>query len=95
VSGFSIVMALLAGVALGLFFYAGLWLTVRRLLTAEHPVLITLGSFWIRVAAVLAGFVFLARQGPGHVAVAMAGFAAARLAVSRLIPERRPSAKCI
>ena len=44
----SLRFALMAGIALGVFFYGGLWLTVRRLLMTRHPVLLTLGSFCVR-----------------------------------------------
>ena len=87
-------LSALVGIALGLFFYGGLWFTVRRLMTTEHPVLLALGSFWIRVLAVLAAFVLLTRTGFECVAIAMAGFIFGRLAVSRFVPARRPVAKC-
>jgi len=94
VSGFAVILSVLIGVALGLFFYGGLWFTVRRLATTPHPVLLTLGSFWIRLVVVLAAFAFLTRAGLEYVALAMASFILGRLAVSRFIPARRPVAKC-
>lgn len=93
-SPIAIVSSVMAGIALGLFFYGGLWFTVRRLATTPHPVLLTLGSFWIRLVVVLAAFVFLTRAGLPYVALAMASFILGRLAVSRFIPARRPAAKC-
>lgn len=93
-SPIAIVSSIMAGIALGLFFYGGLWFTVRRLATTPHPVLLTLGSFWIRLVVVLAAFVFLTRAGLPYVALAMASFILGRLAVSRFIPARRPAAKC-
>ena len=89
-----VISSIAAGIALGLFFYGGLWFTVRRLATTPHPMLLTLGSFWIRLVVVLAAFVFLTRAGVEYVALAMASFILGRLAVSRLIPARRPVAKC-
>ena len=88
------VLSALIGIALGLFFYGGLWFTVRRLTTTHHPVLLMLGSFWVRVLAVVTAFVFLNRAGLGCVAIAMAGFLFARLAVSKFLPVGRPAAKC-
>jgi F1F0 ATPase subunit 2 len=49
-------LALAAGLALGLFFFGGLWLTVQRLPTTQWPVLLTLGSLLARTAVTLAGF---------------------------------------
>jgi len=94
VSPIAVISSIMAGIALGLFFYGGLWFTVRRLATTPHPVLLTLGSFWIRLLVVLAAFVFLTRAGLVYVALAMASFILGRLAVSRFIPARRPVAKC-
>jgi len=95
VSGIFAILSVLTGVALGLFFYGGLWFTVLRLATTEHPVLLTLGSFWIRLSVVLAAFVLLTRAGLPYVGFAMASFLLGRVAVSRFIPARRPVAKCI
>ena len=83
-----VVLDLLAGVALGVCFYGGLWFTVQRLATSAHPVLLTVGSFWLRLVVVLAAFVLLARQGLASVVISMSGFVLARLAVSRLVPDR-------
>lgn len=93
-SPIAVISSIAAGIILGLFFYGGLWFTVRRLPTTGHPVLLTLGSFWIRLVVVLAAFVFLTRAGVSYVTLAMASFILGRLAVSRFIPARRPVAKC-
>ncbi|MBA3923357.1 MAG: ATP synthase subunit I [Nostocaceae cyanobacterium] len=52
-------LTLLAGFALSLFYFGGLWLTVRRLPTAQNPVLLTLVSFLGRLAIVLASFALI------------------------------------
>ena len=88
------VLSIAIGALLGLLFYGGLWLTVRRLATTDHPVLLTLGSFWIRLLVVLTAFVWLARSGLANGVIAMASFILGRLAVSRVLPARRPAAKC-
>lgn len=87
----SIVVQLLAGAGLGVLFYAGLWLTVRALLTARHPGLLAFGSFWIRTLLVLAGFLFLAKGRWENALICIAGFMAGRFAVS--IPLRMPAAR--
>jgi len=86
------IFSLLGGLALGAFFYGGLWFTVQRLPGTAHPVLFILGSYWLRLFGVLAAFVFLARQGLECAAIAMAGFVLGRIAVSNLINDRR--ARC-
>lgn len=89
------ILSIPAGLALGILFYGGLWFTVRRLPSTAHPVLLTLGSFWIRLAVVLGSFLVLAKQGLVYLSIAMTGFVVARLVIARLLPEGRPAAKCI
>ena len=81
----SITLRLAAGVAMGAFFYGTLWLIVRRLPTARHPVLLTLGGFWVRLITVLAGFFLLMQGRWEYAAMCLAGFMAGRFAVSRLL----------
>lgn len=85
---------MLAGMALGGFFYLGLWLTVRSLVTARHPVVLTVASFWIRTLVVLASFVYLMQ---GHWQYALAcftGFVMGRVAISIPLRVREVRAKC-
>ncbi len=87
-NGFSVIVRLLAGTALGLFFYAGLWLTVRSLPRARHPVLLALGSFWIRILVVLAGVLLLMKGRWQYLVVCLVGFLVGRIAVWKALPER-------
>ena len=93
-NGISMAIAVPAGVLLGVFFYGGLWLTVQRVASTGHPILLTIGSFWLRMVIVLAGFVVLARRGFVDVTLAMAGFVVGRMLVSRFLPERRRASRC-
>lgn len=82
------VAAALAGGALGLLYFGGLWLTVRRVPTARRPGLLVAASFLGRLAAAGAGFGLLAARGPLALAAALAAFLGVRLAlVRRLGPE--------
>jgi F1F0 ATPase subunit 2 len=76
---------LFAGLALGLFFYGGLWFTVRSLATVRHPGLWTVGSFWLRTAVVIAAFVLIARSRWDFALIAILGFSLARLVVTQLL----------
>ena len=77
----TLIAAGIAGALLGLVFFWGLWLTVRRLPDARHPALRMLVSLLLRFAVVLAGFYVLARQGEWqHLIIAAAGFVLVRLA---------------
>ncbi|MBZ5523260.1 MAG: ATP synthase subunit I [Acidobacteriia bacterium] len=84
----AILLRLLAGLALGVFFYSALWFTVRSLPAARHPVLLTLGSFWGRTLAVLASFFVLMQGRWEYAAACLAGFMAGRLVVSRMLQPK-------
>jgi F1F0 ATPase subunit 2 len=94
VSSFSILLRVVAGISLGIFFYAGLWLTVRSLPKTRHPVFITLGSFWLRTAAVLACFLVLVRGRWQYAAACLLGFLMGRLAVTIPLRAPTPRTKC-
>jgi F1F0 ATPase subunit 2 len=90
---FLIASRLVLGVALGIFFYAGLWFTVKRLSHARHPALLTLGSFWARTIIVLAGFVALIEHSWQYALAVFAGFIAGRLLTSQFLILPRAAAK--
>ena len=48
-------LAAVGGALLGLFYYAGLWFTLRRLPEQAHPALWVFGSFIVRLAVSMAG----------------------------------------
>ncbi|HWE49973.1 MAG TPA: ATP synthase subunit I [Bryobacteraceae bacterium] len=81
----SMVLAAVTGLTTGILFFGGLWATVRRLATARHPVILTLGSFWIRVVLAVAGFLLASRGDWRNAALCLAGFLAARFGVSRWV----------
>ena len=86
----TLILAGLAGAALGTIFFGGLWWTVRRGVSSGHPGRWFLGSGLLRMGIVLAGFYLL---GDGHwprLVGALAGFIVARIAVMWLTrPERK------
>ncbi len=83
----SIVIALLVGTALGVFYFYGLWWTVRRL-NSHHAAIWLPVSFLVRGAVVVGGF-YLVMDGRWEpLLAALAGFIAARIVViSRLKKE--------
>jgi F1F0 ATPase subunit 2 len=86
--------AFAVGAGLGLLFYGGLWFTVASLATARLPALLALASFWIRSLAVVAGVLFLIRQGWQYGLLFVPGFAFGRLAVALILRKWRPPEKC-
>ncbi len=51
-----LLIAFPAGIALGLFYFAGLWMTVQRLPSARRPALLTFGSLFLRLSICVLGF---------------------------------------
>jgi len=74
----------LAGVALGIAYFAGLWWTVRRAVSSRRPAAWFAASFAVR--AVLAGAVFWVVAGNGAAALllSLAGFILVRVVATRV-----------
>lgn len=49
-------ICLMMGIGLGVFYFGGLWVTVKILPGAQSPALLALGSFFGRTAVVISGF---------------------------------------
>jgi F1F0 ATPase subunit 2 len=81
----SLAVSLTVGVTLGVLFYGGLWITIRRLMTTHHPIAVTLGSLSLRTVAVLAGLLFVTRGRWQNALGCLAGFVIGRIAVSRYL----------
>ena len=75
--------ALLGGFALGVFFFVGLWWTVRRGVMAAQPAAVFLGSMVLRTLVVMVGFYCLGRGDWRNVAGSLTGFVLARFLVMR------------
>lgn len=78
------VLALTAGLLLGVFFFGGLWWTVRKGLSTKWPALMFPGSLLLRSVVTVAGFYVV---GDGHwqrLLVCLLGFVIARFIVTRL-----------
>lgn len=75
----------LAGIGLGMLYFGGLALTVRRLI-AGGGVLLTLCSFLVRGAVLIAGFRLLARTHAEYWVACLLGFTAARVIWSKATP---------
>ena len=90
-----LLLAFTAGLGLGLFYFGGLWLTVRRLSASRDPVPLLLVSFVGRTALAMVGFYFVMGGCWERALACLAGFLVARLVLtSRLRPGRAPLAPC-
>lgn len=80
----TLAVAFMVGVLLGVFFFGGLWWTVSRGLRSDHAALLFLGSLVVRSAVVVGGFLLVSGGLWPRLLACAAGFAAARVAVTRL-----------
>ncbi|RAR62834.1 MULTISPECIES: ATP synthase subunit I [Halomonadaceae] len=78
----------LAGLALGAFFFGGLYWTVRRGLVSTRPARWFLASLAVRLAVTLYGFYLVAGDQWPRLLACLVGFLIARVAVTWL--TRRP-----
>lgn len=76
--------ALAAGLGLGVFFFAGLWWTVRRGISSPHPALWFCGSLLLRTGIALLGFYLVAGDDWQQLLASLLGFVIARFIVTRL-----------
>jgi F1F0 ATPase subunit 2 len=72
------------GLALGAFFFGGLWWTVRKGIASPRPALWFLGSLLVRTSVVMAGFYYIGQSNWQRLMASLAGFIVARFAVSRV-----------
>ncbi|WP_185958340.1 ATP synthase subunit I [Fodinibius sediminis] len=67
-------IALTSGMALGFFYFGGLWLTIRKVTKQGYPPLLVLISFLIRMALVMGVFYVLLTQHWAYMITALASF---------------------
>jgi F1F0 ATPase subunit 2 len=77
-------LALLAGVVLGAIFYGGLWWTVRSSLASRGLAVWLVGSFLLRATIAVGGFYGVSQGDWRRLLACLAGFAIARMGVTRL-----------
>jgi len=85
----SLALALAAGILLGIFFFGGLWWTVRKGVSAKHPALWFMGSMLLRTCMVVLGFYFILGDDWRKLLAGMLGFIIARLCVLRFTREMK------
>jgi len=80
----ALVLAWLAGGALGAFFFGGLWWTVQKSLASARPALWVFGSLLLRMGVTMMGFYVVAGHDWQRMVSCLLGFVMARLIVTRL-----------
>jgi F1F0 ATPase subunit 2 len=83
---------LVAGAALGLFYFGLMWLTVNQLQNSRAPVALLMISFFGRLAVTLYGFYLVSGRQGDRLIAALAGFVAARLVMVAYLRPTAPRA---
>ncbi len=81
------VLSVLAGLALGVMFFGGVWWTVRRVLVSSRPAGLMLISMLVRTGLVVAGFYLVSDGHLQRLLFCLMGFMIARLLATRGLPR--------
>ena len=86
-----IILCLAIGAGLGIFYFGGLWLTLKKLPSSGNPYFLTLGSFFGRTVLSLFGFYLVARGGQWErLLISLFGFILMKLFMMwRLGPDKK------
>lgn len=77
----SMIVAFVAGIALGIVFFGGLWFTVKKAVHAKNPAIWIVISFILRISIILLGFYVIGFDHWQHLLLCLLGFIVARFMV--------------
>lgn len=83
--------ALFAGAFLGIIFFGGLWLTVKKGLSSKKSALIFTLSFILRMAITLLGFYYVGGNSCQKMLICLVGFLIARTVITRFTQKMNHS----
>jgi F1F0 ATPase subunit 2 len=79
----TLVIAFVAGLILGAFFFGGLWWTVQRGLKSENPAIWFFGSMMLRTALIVVAFYYVAQGHWSNLVACLVGFLLGRFFIVR------------
>lgn len=82
-----LLLALIFGFAIGIFYFSSLWITVRQLPITQQPILLIIGSLLGRLSIAVLGFYLIMSGSWQRLLIALLGFVLAR---SMLIKRWKP-----
>lgn len=80
-SAFLLALSFFMGALLGVFYFGGLWLTIKRLPHFQQPTLLSLGSFFARSLVCILGFYLIIGSGIEALLLCLAGFVLTKIAL--------------
>jgi F1F0 ATPase subunit 2 len=78
-----IIIVFICGIILGIIFFGGLWLTIKKSVTSKTPGLLFFASFLIRTGIALLGFYFLAANNWKNMVACLVGFIISRFIIKQ------------
>lgn len=85
----ALALSALAGAALGVLYFGGLWLTIQRMTRSQNPGFLLLVSFLLRSVLVIGGFYLISGGRLERLAAGMLAFFVTRFFFTKyLSPER-------
>ncbi|HOT75422.1 MAG TPA: ATP synthase subunit I [Candidatus Wallbacteria bacterium] len=84
-NAFVLALSAFAGVALGFFFYGGLWWTIKKGVASEKPFYWFLGSLFIRSAVALSCFYLFSQYGYERLLACLLGFFASHAGIKFIL----------
>jgi len=86
-------IALLTGAMLGVFYFAGLWWTVRQLSSSQYVALLFMFSMLCRTSIVIIGFYFILGDNWQSLVTGLVGFIFVRLITTLYCRKKEASVK--
>lgn len=77
------ILVFITGIVLGLFFFGGLWFTIKKAVLAKTPAVWFFTSFFLRVGVVMIGFYYIIQGGWELIISSLIGFIVARFLVTK------------
>jgi len=75
----TIISCFVSGILLGIFYFGGLYLTLKHLYNSSQAALLTVSSFMVRSAVCLVGFYLISGKGLEALIFCLAGFVLSKL----------------
>lgn len=89
ISWFEYIAPFIAGILISLLYHAGLWWTVRVLARSRWPVVLSVGSFYMRMAVTVAVFYFIMQNDWRRLVFCLLGFMSVKFIITRIIKPQR------
>lgn len=80
--------AFLVGIALGAFYFGGLYFSIKKLTEVKYPRLLMLISWVFRMLVLLGVFLYVARGGFQQILLALLGLMLMRLVITQITKEK-------